>query len=547
MALSQTTTESGLDLALRQSIEGRVKDKQFPPVLPAEVKDGNQQAVAENLLALIDEHSKAELFAYILSNNRSVSTEENGSADWVLGLYENMYKHVRIWLYTETLKNKVFPHRHHNQHFLPLVPPQTLTSTEERTNAVDVAREITPDMLPFIEEALWHAWGDYYTVLDMVGESAEKGFTTFLEELYYSVLSKQLQEKRNNLDSFVPLIPIHMFASGAAEEEKRSKIVRQASKKDGEYAETAMKRDTAEKADALNETQKQFFSQMPIEKNKFAVGRYFEHLARRVRKRDGSVDSIHLSGGCSQEATVKSLGVPEASALQNLIAGARCPVKGRENVPEQKCEYAACLDICTNIMENTYINFQGVLVCCDTEARQVGFSPVVVGKKRQKAHTRTQLVKLILVDQTGPIQVQIWGNELGETITDAWNRLQTNQTAPTTERAPYIVDLQRVQVQAFPKSDWNGDSLTRMRFLQSVENLGANSNSTTVTMLTKPSSFNLLERKWMPPPLNVCIYEFQRIKNKLRAPFRITVSGVIADVQPLNVTQKGNTEEAFFN
>ena len=59
MALSQTTTESGLDLSLRQSIEGRVKDKLFPPVLPAELKDRHQQAVAENLLALIDEHCKA--------------------------------------------------------------------------------------------------------------------------------------------------------------------------------------------------------------------------------------------------------------------------------------------------------------------------------------------------------------------------------------------------------------------------------------------------------------------------------------------------------
>ena len=65
MALSQTTTESDLDLSLRQSIEGRVKDKLFPPVLPAELNDGDQQAVAENLLALIDEHSKAKQFAYI--------------------------------------------------------------------------------------------------------------------------------------------------------------------------------------------------------------------------------------------------------------------------------------------------------------------------------------------------------------------------------------------------------------------------------------------------------------------------------------------------
>ena len=195
--IHQTITETGLDLALRQSIERRVEDKQFPPVMPAELKDRDQQAVAENLLGLVDEHSKDKLLTYILSNSRTETTEENGSADWILGLYETMYKHVRIWVFTETLRSHVFPHRHHNQHFLPLVPPQILKSTEERANAVDVARKITPDILPLIKEALWHAWGDYYTVLEMVGIPAEKGFTTFLEELYYSVLSKQLQGLRS--------------------------------------------------------------------------------------------------------------------------------------------------------------------------------------------------------------------------------------------------------------------------------------------------------------------------------------------------------------
>ena len=540
-------SETGLDLALRQSIQRRVEEKQFPPVMPTELNDRDQQAVAENLLALVDEDSKDKLLTYILSYSRTETTEENGSADWILGLYETMYKHVRIWIFTETLKSHVFPHRHHNRHFLPLVPPQILKSTEERANAVDVVREITPDMLPLIEKALWQAWEECYTVLEMVGMPAESGFSTFLEKHYYSVLSKMLQEKKDASDGFVPLVPTDMFASGAAEKEKRDKIVRQASKKDGEYAEMAMKRDIAEKVDTLNETQKQLFLQTPINKNKFAVECYFQHLARRVRKRDGSEDLIHVSGDSSQEAKVNSLNLAGASALENLIAGVSGPVKGTENQPEQKCEYEACLDICTTVPENSYINFQGVLVCCDTEARQVGMGQIAVGKRKQKAHTSTQLVKLILVDQTGPIQVQIWGDDLGDTIINAWSRLQTNQASPSAERAPHIVDLQRVRVQAFPKSDWNGDCLTRMRFLRSVENFGANSNATTVTMLTQPTSFNLLERKWMQPPLNVCISKFQTIKNKLRAPFRITLSGVISDVKPLDITQNGNTKETFFN
>ena len=193
-----------------------------------------------------------------------------------------------------------------------------------------------------------------------------------------------------------------------------------------------------------------------------------------------------------------------------------------------------------------FVNFQGVLVWCDTEARPVGVGQVAVGKKKQKIHNNTYLVKLILVDQTGPIQVQIWEEDLGETIIDAWNRLQSNQATPSAERPPRIVDLQRVRVQAFPKTEWNGDSLTRMRFLRNVEKVGVNSTPTTVSMLTKPTSFNLLERKWVQPPPSVCISKFQTIKNKLRAPFRITVVGIVADVSPVDVTQNGNTKDIFF-
>ena len=535
-----------LDPNLRQSIERRVEDGQFPPIMPAEIKDRDQQAIAENMLALVDEHCKDSLYAYILSSSRHRSTEENASADWVVELYENMYKHVRIWLSTEALKNNAFPHRHHNQQFLPLLPPQILNSTEERANAVDVAQEITPDMLPLFDEALWLAWSEYNVVLVMMGRSEEEGFPVFLEERYYSVLNKVVKEQKDNQGGFVPLIPVDLFVPTAAEQENRSKIVRQASKKHGEYAEMAMKRDIDEKAATLNASQKQLFLQTPIEKNKFAVERYFEHLAHRLRKRDGFEEVTPFNGGSSQETNVKTVDWPGASALQNLIAGVGVPVKSRESLPEQKCEYVACVDLCENVMENMFVNFQGVLVWCDTEARPVGVGQVAVGKKKQKIHNNTYLVKLILVDQTGPIQVQIWGEDLGETIIDAWNRLQSNQATPSAERPPRIVDLQRVRVQAFPKTEWNGDSLTRMRFLRNVEKVGVNSTPTTVSMLTKPTSFNLLERKWVQPPPSVCISKFQTIKNKLRAPFRITVVGIVADVSPVDVTQNGNTKDIFF-
>ena len=92
-------------------------------------------------------------------------------------------------------------------------------------------------------------------------------------------------------------------------QEKRNSIVRQATTKDGEYAEIAMKQDIAERARTLNEKQRWMFQQTRIEKNKFAVERYFEHLARRVRKRSDLQDSV------------------DTSALQNLIAHANVEAK----------------------------------------------------------------------------------------------------------------------------------------------------------------------------------------------------------------------------
>ena len=152
---------------------------------------------------------------------------------------------------------------------------------------------------------------------------------------------------------------------------------------------------------------------------------------------------------------------------------------------------------------------------------------------------------MILVDQTGPILVTVW-NDLAEKMTEAWNSLQNSRTSNSEGPANHIVDFQRIRVYSLPKTDWNGEALTKIRYLRNVESPGATGNETKFTMLAQPTAFNLLKIKWTLPPPHCCVVNFQTLKNKLRAPCRLTVRGTVSGVKPIEITQSGNRKECVF-
>ena len=90
---------------------------------------------------------------------------------------------------------------------------------------------------------------------------------------------------------------------------------------------------------------------------------------------------------------------------------------------------------------------------------------------------------MLLVDKTGPVQVIVWG-ELASKITDHWNVLQAARASSTQSDVPHIVDFQKVRVFPLVKSDYNGESITRIRTLRTMENTGDPINATTMCFKT---------------------------------------------------------------
>ena len=233
------------------------------------------------------------------------------------------------------------------------------------------------------------------------------------------------------------------------------------------------------------------------------------------------------------------------SFLQELIAGRNGSVPPQQpTLFPKKCKYVAAIEILSSIEEHTLVNFQGVLFWCETEARQVLLSQHYCGRKKYKAAHEVSVAELVLVDQTGPVKVVIWGN-LALEITTAWKLLQRARALASTSVCEYIVDLQRVHVYSLPKNDWNGLCLTRMRYLRSVDNPAVLENATSLNMIAKPFASNLLDMHWVQPPSYVCISEFDTIKTKLQAPFRITIQGMVTDVAPANLNNQGNVQDLF--
>ena len=258
-----------------------------------------------------------------------------------------------------------------------------------------------------------------------------------------------------------------------------------------------------------------------------------------------SIGSDYLCLQLKAETFTRVQHIQIMSFLRELIADTneRVPLQ-QTTLPPEKCKYAAAVDILSSIADHTLINFQGVLFWCDTDARQVLVAQPYGGRKKYKAAHEVSVADLVLVDQTGPVKVVIWGN-LALEITTAWKSLQRARALASTTVCEYIVDLQRVHVYSLPKNDWNGSCLTRLRYLRSVDNPAVLANATSLNMIAKPSSSNLLDMHWVQPPSYVCVSNFDTIKTKLHAPFRITIKGMVTDVAPTNVTNQGNVQDLF--
>ena len=127
------------------------------------------------------------------------STEQlSGSQDWKLKEaewnYSNHYAVLRRFLATQSFPNKKCSHRCEGHQFVSLIPPQTIKDEEKKQHAHCTVAKVKDALLPTIDAALWKAWSEIETLIQVTGEDASEVFLRFVTEDYFDIIEKTCDE-----------------------------------------------------------------------------------------------------------------------------------------------------------------------------------------------------------------------------------------------------------------------------------------------------------------------------------------------------------------
>ena len=129
-------------------------------------------------------------------------------------------------------------------------------------------------------------------------------------------------------------------------------------------------------------------------------------------------------------------------------------------------------------------------------------------------------------DKKGVINVSLW-NALADEICAIWRVIVE---ARKNNRNPSRIDeLSKTRIQSPRTNYWNGEILTNIRTLVSIEK-GQGETGTSIQVLQAPTAANLITLTYSVPSTNCCMSVFRTLRNKLRARFRVTLKGKIVDV-----------------
>ena len=181
------------------------------------------------------------------------------------------------------------------------------------------------------------------------------------------------------------------------------------------------------------------------------------------------------------------------------------------------------------------------MIVCDDTPREVQYTDGPPRKRKASSSTEGKAVDVILMDKTGPISACLWG-QLAEDICNIWRCGQERRK--TGDVKPCVVDLSKVRIQTAPNNNWNGELLTRIRTLTSIESVNGDSGAT-VKLLSVPPKDNLTTMTFAVPPSECCVSVFRTLRNKMTSPFRLTVKGRVVDLQSPERSQSGNVKRMF--
>ena len=150
------------------------------------------------------------------------------------------------------------------------------------------------------------------------------------------------------------------------------------------------------------------------------------------------------------------------------------------------------------------------------------------------------VLDLMVLDQTGPVVITLWGDHTRQFLEAKENILRQNR------KARLVIRMTGFRIGGMQKNDYNGTILTTIKVLHSKEPSGSKPG-TVLDIREFATSPHLLDDSFQVPTKCACITSFSVWRSKLvAAPFRATLFGTVLNVKEMKDSQASN-EMRFFD
>ena len=220
-----------------------------------------------------------------------------------------------------------------------------------------------------------------------------------------------------------------------------------------------------------------------------------------------------------------------------IMAGAAYAEDITEPEDEAQVSFIGSLALLLDAEAGARVHYEGKLVYGDPSPRELpskvtSGSPGKRSLQNRENKESNSVCDLLLMDKTGPVIITLWGD-----LVHTWYSTMGNPATP-------YIRLTNLRVAELPRTEWNGTSVSRMRVLHSTSPT-SRAAGTALSRTAEPTSPYLTQFTYTIPEAPAFINQFLSLQSKLRAPFRITLRGIIDDLSDMQLTQQDSKKREF--
>jgi len=240
-------------------------------------------------------------------------------------------------------------------------------------------------------------------------------------------------------------------------------------------------------------------------------------------------------GQAPQDVEAEPAGV--VFGMDAIMAGTAYAEDITEPQDDSQVSFIGSLSLLLDAEVGARVHYEGKLVYGDPSPRELP-SKEASGSPRERffqckeSNESNTVCDILMTDNTGPVIITLW-----EDLVHSWYATMGNPATP-------YIRLTNLRVAEVPRTEWNGTSLTRIRVLHSTTSTTLRSG-TTLSRMAEPTSPYLTRFTFTIPEAPACIGQFFSLQSKLRAPFRITLRGIIDDLSEMLLTQQDSKKRTF--